>query len=625
MHKINICPELLRNATVDELIKIAATIRSKIIETVAQTGGHLAPSLGVVELTLALHSVFNTPQDKLIWDVGHQAYAHKIITGRSEQFGTLRQYGGLSGFPKRSESHYDTFETGHSSTSISAAVGMALARDLKKEKYQVVAVIGDGALTGGMAFEALNHAGHLGVHLTVVLNDNEMSIAPNVGAISDYLSRIRTEPIYSKGKEEIELILKKLPTIGDRVFKIADKLKDGFKYLIIPGILFEELGFTYLGPIDGHNIQLMQKVLERAKRTKGPVLVHVITKKGKGYEPAELNPNQFHGIGPFDISSGKILKESSIPTYTDAFSNKLVELGSANKKIVGITAAMPDGTGLSYFAKKYPERFFDVGIAEQHAVTLGAGLASSGFKPVIAIYSTFLQRAFDQILHDVCMQNLPVLLAIDRAGLVGEDGDTHQGVFDISFLRPIPNLTIIAPKDENELEKALEYGIELNSPVAIRFPRGSGVGPTKIISEFTTKSEILKQGHDIAIFAVGPIVYTCLQAAEILQDYKINASVINARFVKPLDKETINKFASQVRLLVTVEEHVVAGGYGSAVQEAIHNKDKPLDILRIGISDHFVPHGSVSLLREKLGLTPEKIADKIYNYWQRLHRNKVTY
>lgn len=623
MPNLNICPESLHKASPKELERLAVEIRRKIIETVAKSGGHLAPSLGVIELTLALHSVFHSPQDKIIWDVGHQTYAHKIITGRGKQFNTLRQYGGLSGFPKRSESVHDVFETGHSSTSISAALGMALARDLKKEKHEVIAVIGDGALTGGMALEALNHAGHLGTHLIVVLNDNEMSIAPNVGAMSDYLSRIRTEPIYSKGKEEIELLLKKLPTIGDKVFKIADKLKDSLKYLIIPGILFEELGFTYLGPIDGHNIQLMKRVLERARRTKGPVLIHVVTKKGKGYKPAEENPNRFHGVGPFDVLTGKIQTKSPVPTYTEVFGKKLVELGYNDKNIIAITAAMPDGTGLNYFAKEFSDRFFDVGIAEQHAVTLGAGFAASGYKPVVAIYSTFLQRAFDQVLHDVCMQNLPVLLVIDRAGLVGEDGETHQGIFDISFLRPIPNLTIIAPKDEAELEKALEYGINLNAPVAIRYPRGTGIGSGKIISNFTTKSEVLKNGQDITVFAIGPITYNCLQAAEILKDKKINITVINGRFIKPLDKETIIQMARQAKLIVTVEEHIVAGGYGCGVQEVINEEGIWTPVLQIGVPDKFVTHGSPNLLRQHLGFTPEGIANKIYQYWQQILKKKA--
>ncbi|WP_227766021.1 1-deoxy-D-xylulose-5-phosphate synthase [Zhaonella formicivorans] len=619
-------PEVLHNCSIKDLEHLACQLRTKIINTVSETGGHLAPSLGVVELTLALHSTFHSPRDKIIWDVGHQSYAHKLITGRRENFQYLRQYGGLSGFPKRQESPHDVFDTGHSSTSISAALGMALARDLSKEQYEVIAVIGDGALTGGMAFEALNHAGHLGTHLLVILNDNEMSIASNVGALSAYLSRIRTEPVYSKGKEELESILRKLPSIGDKVFRVADRVKDSLKYLVVPGMLFEELGFTYLGPIDGHNIAIMKKVLERAKRTKGPVLIHVVTKKGKGYKPAELNPNLFHGVGPFDITTGDVLKKPSSPSYTEVFGRKMVELGQRWDKLVAITAAMPNGTGLNYFAEKFPDRFFDVGIAEQHAVTLGAGLAVSGFKPVVAIYSTFLQRAFDQVLHDVCMQNLPVLFAVDRAGLVGEDGETHQGIFDLSFLRPIPNLKIMAPKDEHELDKMLEYGLTLNSPVVIRYPRGTGLGALKLQNwqELEEgKSEIIREGKDIVIFAVGPVVYDCLQAAELLAQKKIQATVVNVRFVKPLDEETIISLAGRAGAVVTVEEHVMAGGFGSAVQEILGRAGLTVKLMQIGLPDEFITQGDVSLLRKKYGLDAEGIYAKIMKYWQEVKKVKA--
>lgn len=619
-------PEVLHNCSIKDLEHLACQLRTKIINTVSETGGHLAPSLGVVELTLALHSTFHSPRDKIIWDVGHQSYAHKLITGRRENFQYLRQYGGLSGFPKRQESPHDVFDTGHSSTSISAALGMALARDLSKEQYEVIAVIGDGALTGGMAFEALNHAGHLGTHLLVILNDNEMSIASNVGALSAYLSRIRTEPVYSKGKEELESILRKLPSIGDKVFRVADRVKDSLKYLVVPGMLFEELGFTYLGPIDGHNIAIMKKVLERAKRTKGPVLIHVVTKKGKGYKPAELNPNLFHGVGPFDITTGDVLKKPSSPSYTEVFGRKMVELGQRWDKLVAITAAMPNGTGLNYFAEKFPDRFFDVGIAEQHAVTLGAGLAVSGFKPVVAIYSTFLQRAFDQVLHDVCMQNLPVLFAVDRAGLVGEDGETHQGIFDLSFLRPIPNLKIMAPKDEHELDKMLEYGLTLNSPVVIRYPRGTGLGALKLQNwqELEEgKSEIIREGKDIVIFAVGPVVYDCLQAAELLAQKKIQATVVNVRFVKPLDEETIISLAGRAGAVVTVEEHVMAGGFGSAVQEILGRAGLTVKLMQIGLPDEFITQGDASLLRKKYGLDAEGIYAKIMKYWQEVKKVKA--
>lgn len=622
LDKIN-KPADLKNMSIEELKNLAEEIRKEIISTVSQTGGHLAPSLGVVELTLALHSTFESPRDKIIWDVGHQSYAHKIITGRRKMFNTLRQYDGISGFPKRSESIHDVFDTGHSSTSISAALGMALARDLRQEEYEVIAVIGDGALTGGMAFEALNQAGHLGTHLIVVLNDNEMSIAPNVGALSSYLSRIRTGPFYAKSKEEIEYILRKLPNIGDKVIKIADRVKDSIKYLIVPGVLFEELGFTYLGPIDGHNIAQMKAVLQRAAKTKGPVLVHVVTKKGKGYGPAELNPDLYHGVGPFDVATGKFIKDSCVPSYTEVFGKKMVELGHKMKNLVGITAAMPNGTGLNYFAKEFPDRFFDVGIAEQHAVTLGAGMAVAGFKPVVAIYSTFLQRGFDQVLHDVCMQNLPVIFAIDRAGLVGEDGETHQGIFDLSFLRPIPNLTIMAPKDEQELESMLEYGLSLDTPVALRYPRGSGKGDKKINVCFPIekgRSEVLRHGDDLAIFAVGPIVYNCLEAAEFLSAKGIDCSVVNARFVKPLDGQLLIDLACKVRALITVEEHVLTGGFGSAVLELLNNTGIMVNTLRIGLPDQFIEHGKVNILRKNYQLDTEGIIKRIWQFWESIKR-----
>lgn len=613
-------PADLHNCSLRELNYLADLIRAEIITTVANTGGHLAPSLGVVELTLALHSTFSSPEDKIIWDVGHQTYAHKIITGRRAQFKNLRQYGGLSGFPKRTESVHDVFATGHSSTSISAALGMALARDLNKEKHEVIAVIGDGALTGGMSFEALNHAGDLGTHLLVILNDNEMSIASNVGALSAYLSRIRTEPLYSKGKEEIESLLRRLPSIGEKVFHVADKVKDSFKYLLVPGILFEELGFTYLGPIDGHNIATMKSFFERGSKTKGPVLIHVITKKGKGYPPAEKNPNLFHGVGSFDVKTGQIAKKNSAPTFTEVFGQKLVQLGERLDKLCAITAAMPNGTGLNYFAEKYPQRFFDVGIAEQHAVTLGAGLAAAGFKPVVAIYSTFLQRAYDQVLHDVCMQQLPVTLAIDRAGLVGEDGETHQGIYDISFLRPIPNLMLLAPKDELELEAMLDYAIQENKPVAVRYPRGNGLGSRIIDTRLaidTKKAEILRTGQDVTIIAIGPLVYTCLAAAALLADKGIEAAIVNARFIKPLDLDTIFTLVRKNKIMVTVEEHVIAGGFGSAIQEALNEAGLAADVLHLGLPEGFIPQGDVNLLKAIYGLDAEGICKSVEQHYRK--------
>jgi len=492
-------PQDLKRMSSLSLEKLAGEIRRKLIEVVSRNGGHLAPNLGIVELTLALHYVFNSPDDKIIWDVGHQCYVHKLITGRGEKFNTLRTFGGISGFPKREESLHDPFGTGHSSTSISAALGFALARDLLGEQHSVIAVIGDGAMSGGLSFEALNHAGHLQKDLIVILNDNEMSIDRNIGALADYLSRLRTDPKYSKGKSEIEQLLRRIPVIGPRVFKMAERLKDSFKYLVVPGMFFEELGFTYLGPIDGHNLRVLINILHRAKATRGPVLVHVITKKGKGYCPAEMNSDKFHGLGPFDINTGEVVSDNNIPSYTEVFGRTMVKLGQENSKIVAITAAMCLGTGLSLFAWRFPQRFFDVGIAEGHAVTLAAGLAARGFKPVVAIYSTFLQRAYDQVLHDVCIQNLPVVFALDRAGIVGEDGATHHGLFDISYLRLIPNMVIMAPKDENELQHMLKTAIDYNGPCAVRYPRGNGTGCSldeKPVALQVGCAEVLQEGQD---------------------------------------------------------------------------------------------------------------------------------
>ena len=605
-------PQDLKKLSIAELEKLAVEIRAMLLDTVSKTGGHLAPSLGVVELTLALHSVYNSPYDKIIWDVGHQSYVHKIICGRYERFHTLRQYGGISGFPKREESVHDHFNTGHSSTSISAALGMALARDQKQQKNSVVAVIGDGALTGGMAFEALNYAGDLQVDLTVILNDNKMSIAGNVGAMSSYLSRLRTDPKYSKGKEELEAILKRLPKIGTTVVRLADRLKDAFKYLVVPGMLFEELGYTYLGPVDGHNIQAVQQILRSAKTTKGPVLVHVITTKGKGYEPAETNPNTFHGTGPFDPKAGKSQKANAAPSYTEVFGKTLVDLAKKNKSILAITAAMPDGTGLNYFAREFPSRYFDVGIAEQNAVTMAAGLAAEGFVPVVAVYSTFLQRAYDQIVHDVCLQKLPVIFAIDRAGLVGEDGETHHGLFDISYLRSIPNLLYMAPKDEAELQQMLQTAVNSNRPAAIRYPRGAGIGVPLFKEDIPPleigQGEVLLTGKHLTIAAVGPHVYTALTAADLLQKQGLSCSVINPRFIKPLDFNLILDSIKQTKRLITIEENYVAGGFGSSIVELLAEYGiNGVEIRNIGVKDNFVTHGSVQILRQQLGLTPEGI------------------
>jgi len=614
LDKIN-SPEDLRSLNLKQLEILAREIREELISVVARTGGHLAPNLGVVELTLALHTVFNSPRDKIIWDVGHQCYVHKILTGRKERFATLRQFGGLSGFPKREESPHDVFNTGHSSTSISAALGMALARDLRGEDFEVVAVIGDGALTGGMAFEALNHAGHLRTHLIVVLNDNEMSISGPVGGLAAYLSRLRTDPRYFRSKEELELILRRLPRVGPHFLKLIERLKDSLKYLVIPGMLFEELGFTYLGPIDGHNFLQLKEIFKQARRTPGPVLVHVITKKGKGYPPAESRPEVFHGVGPFDPHTGKVLPSAGPPTFTSVFGAELVRQAEQDERIVAITAAMPNGTGLTHFAQRFPKRFFDVGIAEQHAVTLAAGLATMGFRPVVAIYSTFLQRAIDQVIHDVALMHLPVTFILDRSGLVGEDGETHQGIFDIALLRCIPGMVLMAPKDEQELKCMLVTALQIEGPAALRYPRGPGVGvpledPARPLP--VGKGEILREGQQAAILAIGPLVYAALRAAEILALRGIDVAVINARFIKPLDKEMIVEWAKKTGCIVTLEEHVVAGGFGSAVLEALAEGGcTGVKVKNLGIRDIFVEHGKPEILREKLGLTAPAVAQEV--------------
>lgn len=608
-------PDDLKKLSPGELKGLAAEIRSLILETCSKTGGHLAPSLGVVELTIALHLVLDTARDRIIWDVGHQSYAHKILTGRKGSFPTLRQLGGLSGFPKREESLDDAFNTGHSSTSISAALGYALARDNLGEDYRVAAVIGDGALTGGQAFEALNQAGHLGINMLVILNDNEMSIAQNVGAMSSYLSRLRADPLYTKRKRDIEMLLRRIPAIGHKMVNAAERVKDSLKYLLVPGMLFEELGFTYLGPIDGHNIQEVRGVLQKTNDLQGPVLVHVLTKKGKGYAPAEANPALFHGVGPFDLKSGHVLQAPGPPTYTRVFSEALVELAEADERIVAITAAMPEGTGLNRFAASFPRRFYDVGIAEQNAVTMAGAMALQGLRPVVAIYSTFLQRSYDQILHDICLQKAPVLLAVDRAGLVGEDGATHQGAFDISFLRHIPGMSVMAPKDENELRHMLYTALKHEGPAAIRYPRGRGIGvatgsPFKKLA--WGKGEVLEVGDDILILAVGSFVYPALAVRNILKSRGISCTVINARFIKPLDEELLLDAAARHSALVTMEENVVAGGFGSAVLELLASKGiSGIKALNLGLPDSFVPQGKPEQLKESLGLTPEAMADRI--------------
>ena len=614
LDKIN-SPADVKKLSDEQLKQLAAEIRQLLIKVISHTGGHLAPNLGVVELTLALHKVFNTPQDKLVFDVGHQAYIHKIITGRREQFPTLRQYGGLSGFPKRCESEHDAFGTGHSSTSISAALGMAAARDLQGEDYNVVAIIGDGSMTGGMAFEALNNAGTLHKKMVVVLNDNEMSISKNVGAMSDYLYHLRTGETYNKIKNDIEGWLKNME-FGTDVLKAIRRLKGSVKYLMVPTSIFEELGFTYLGPVDGHDIHGLIEVLQAAKKIDGPVMVHVLTKKGKGYKPAEESPNKFHGTGPFEIATGKKITNPAAPiSYTEVFGKTITELADSDKKIVGLTAAMPDGTGLNIFAQAHPDRFFDVGIAEQHAVTAAAGMAAAGMKPVTAIYSTFMQRAYDSILHDICMQKLHVTMCLDRAGLVGDDGYTHHGVFDYAYLRSIPNMTIMAPKDENELRHMLKTALSFNGPISVRYPRGSGVGVdiTEPMHELPIgKAEVLREGKELCFWAIGSMVQSAVQAADKLKEQGIDAGVVNMRFAKPLDKELLIEHAKRYGKIVTLEEGVLAGGVGSEVLEILDDAGllQQCAVLRLGIPDEFVTHGDKKLLFRDLGLDTDAIVQK---------------
>jgi len=567
-------PGDIRNLPISELEILAKEIRSAIIESVSQTGGHLGPSLGVVELTLALHYVFDTPRDRLIWDVGHQAYAHKMITGRRKQFHTLRQYQGLSGFPKISESEYDAFETGHSSTSISAALGMTVAKDLMQNDDRTIAVIGDGSMTAGMAFEALNQAGHLDKKLIVVLNDNEMSISPNVGALSSFLSRKLTGRTMRRLKDHLVDRLGQLSNVGENILTVLRKSEESFKSFFTPGMLIEALKFDYIGPLPGHNLVDLIDTFETVRDTiQGPVLIHVLTTKGKGYEPAEKNPGTFHGIGPFDIDSGKKISSTKKQlTYTEAFSDTITQIGAENEKVVAISAAMVAGTGLSDFAETYPERFFDVGIAEQHAVTFAAGLAKEGLHPVVAVYSTFFQRAYDQIIHDVCIPNLPVTLAIDRAGVVGADGPTHHGVFDISFLRIVPNMLLMAPKDERELQHMLYTAINHQGPAALRYPRGAGEGVelTSRLEELEIgRGELLREGQDILLLPVGNRVHPAIRAAAGLEKLGINAAVINPRFIKPIDKDLICDWSAKTGRLVTIEDNVRQGGFGSAVLELL--------------------------------------------------------
>lgn len=599
--------------SIKEKEQLAEEIRLFLIDKVSKTGGHLASNLGVVELTLSLFDVLDLDKDKLIWDVGHQAYVHKILTGRKDKFETLRQFGGLSGFPKGSESIYDFFETGHSSTSISAALGMARARDLKNEKSEVVAVIGDGALTGGMALEALNDVGYRKTKLIVILNDNQMSIGKNVGGLSTYLSKLRIDPKYNKLKEEIENTIKKIPNIGKGMAKYLERIKNGIKQMVVPGMFFEEMGIKYLGPIDGHNIKELTEVLGRAKNIKGPVILHVITKKGKGYEFAEKNPGKFHGPGPFHCDSGELCF-TSCDTYSKAFGNEIVEIAEKDVNVVGITAAMKDGTGFSKFADKFPNRFFDVGIAEQHAVTLAAGMAKAGLKPIFSVYSTFLQRAYDQTLHDICIQKLPVIICIDRAGIVGEDGETHQGVFDLSYLTHMPNITVMAPKCIPELKYMLRWAVKQNYPIAIRYPRGgdnSGLSLEPVKNFNLGTWEVLHGEGKIALIAQGKMVQHALLAREKLVENGINVRVINACFVKPLDKKMLKSLVDEQVTLVTIEDNVIRGGLGSYILEYVNSLNNKVKVLNLGFKDEFIPHGKTDILYKLHGLDPDGIIKSI--------------
>ena len=607
--------EEIKNMSLEELNRFSEEIRQFLIESVSKTGGHLASNLGVVELTLSLYKVFNFKSDKLIWDVGHQAYVHKILTGRRNKFSQLRKYGGISGFPKREESSFDIFDTGHSSTSISAGLGIARARDLNGSNYEVVSVIGDGALTGGMAYEALNDLGYSKTKMIIILNDNQMSISRNVGGMSKYLNKIRIDPAYNKLKEEVNNKLRKT-NIGVGLANSLQKIKGGFKQLFIPGMLFEDMGIKYLGPIDGHNINELIQVMTLAKNTKGPVLIHIITKKGKGYNFAERNPNKFHGIGPFDCESGEICSTKGV-TYSKVFGKEMISLANENKKIVAITAAMPDGTGLNNFAEKFPERFFDVGIAEQHAVTLAAGMATQGIKPVFAVYSTFLQRAYDQILHDVCMQNLPVIFAIDRAGIVGEDGETHQGIFDLSYLTQMPNMTVMSPKCSEELIYMLRWAVNANAPIAIRYPRGTDSPKVKLSplkDFFRGKWEIIVEEGNIAIIATGKMVQSAVMVRERLLKSGIKATIINAEFIKPIDKNLIKELINNNYKIITVEDNILHGGLGASILEYVNSLGYKGNILTLGYKDKFVTQGNVDILYKLHGLDAEGIFHSILKF-----------
>lgn len=612
-------PNDIKKIPADQLPALAEEIREFIIESLSKTGGHLASNLGVVELTIAMHRVFDLPKDKLIWDVGHQSYTHKILTGRKDGFETLRREGGISGFPKRSESDCDVFDTGHSSTSISAGVGYVRARELKKENYSVVSIIGDGALTGGMAYEALNNAASLKSNFIIVLNDNEMSITENVGGMSSYLSGLRTASAYTDFKMDVTKALNRIPGIGPGMGDAMRKTKSSIKQIIIPGMLFENMGLTYLGPVDGHNIPQLIKTFQEAKRFEGPILVHVLTQKGRGYEPAMRHPARFHGAGPFDVKTGLPVGKSN-PTYTDVFSTVMRKMGDRRKDVAAVTAAMMTGVGLKRFSNMFPDRCFDVGIAEEHAVTFAAALSLGGITPVVAIYSSFLQRAYDQIMHDVCMQNLHVVFAIDRAGLVGYDGETHHGIFDLSYLGSMPNMTILAPKNLWELSDMIKFAVDYDGPIAVRYPRGEAYTGLK---EFRApiclgKSEVIHEGSRVALLAVGSMVKMAEEVQKQLKErMDMDAALVNARFVKPIDEELLRSFADTYELVVTLEENVKDGGFGERVLAFAEEEDLPFGVEIIALPDRFIPHGSVSYQMKQVGFTPEDICGRIEEYYRK--------
>ena len=611
-------PADLRQMKQEDLPALAREIREEIIRTVSQTGGHLAPSLGTVELAVAIHYVFDTPHDRLVWDVGHQAYAHKLLTGRRDRFGTLRQKNGLSGFPKRAESEYDTFDVGHASTSISAALGMSVGLELKQDDAHTIAVIGDGSMTGGLAFEGLNQAGELNKKIIVILNDNEMSISPNVGALSSFLSRKMTTKTHLAFRQEIKDFLRTVPSVGEGVIRLIQRSEGSFRGFISPSYLFEALQFDYIGPIRGHRFDRLIEALSNSRNLDTPVLVHVLTTKGKGYEPAERNPTHFHGVGRFEVETGASAgKTSAAPTYTNVFGNYLLEQAEQDERVVAITAAMPEGTGLDTFREKMPHRFFDVGIAEGHAVTFAAGLAVEGLRPVVAIYSTFLQRAFDQVVHDVCLQNLPVFFCLDRGGLVGEDGPTHHGFIDLSYLRCVPNMVVMAPKDEDELRGMMALGLTHNGPVAVRYPRGKGLGvplADHVEPVPLGKGELLRQGDDVVLLALGQMVGPSLDAAALLAERGVQAGVVNMRFVKPLDRELVLDVAGRTGRIITLEDNNVIGGLGSAVAELLAEEGLGVRLRRLGIPDTYVEHGTQAELRAALGLDKDGIVAAVEEF-----------